>query len=173
MDIKKISPHLLTASKDNLPDNASKVGQAVHQILSKKQDTITVQEILDASSKRYLEEMESTIEKNFNKFELPFYIVVLSKKEPWALNVMRNYFIARQTRPLCKHLREEYPNFMSTLYEVTRTELRILWSLPIEQDAAVILKNRHLYDPKLVEWIENCNSGKLDQSMQSDAILRH
>jgi len=172
MDIKKISPHLFTHSRDKFDKQASKVGAAVQKILSKEQDTITVQEILDAYSKKYLEEMESVIKNNIDKFESPFYIVVLSKKEPWALNVLRNWFISRQTRPKVSYLRSEYPNYMSTVYEVNKTssELKILWSLPIKQDCAVILKNRHLYDPKLIQWVEEADSGKLDQEQTWNAI---
>lgn len=164
MDIRKISSHLLQISKDNLSGTTSKVGKAVHDILQKDNEDITVQEILDEFQHKYTQELEETIKIHIDKYEAPFYIVVLTKKEPWALNVVRNWFIARQTRPKVQFLREEFPTYMNTVYQVDKrsSELKILWSLPIKQDAEVVLKNRHLYDPHLVKWIEDCDSGALD-----------
>lgn len=162
--LKKFEKHLITP-KSKIKKDSAKVGQAVYDILKKDQAPIEVQEVINEYQGKYLQEMESCIKQNMDKYEPPFYIIVLTKKEPWAMNVMRNFFIARQTRPLCAHLRHEYPNFMSTVYsfDKKKSELKILWSLPIKQDAAVVLKNRHLYDPQLVKWIEDCNSGTLDR----------
>lgn len=166
MDIKKISPHLLRTSKDKLGKTSSKVGKAVHDILQKDQESISVEQILDEYQHKYVQEMEDVVNNNFHKYESPFYIVVLTKKEPWALNIMRNWFIARQTRPTTKFLREEFPTYMNTVYSVNKAthELKILWSLPIKQDADVVLKNPHLYDPQLVKWIQDCESGALDRA---------
>lgn len=167
MDIRKISPHLLKTSKDKLNKSTSKVGQAVYDILKKDQNPTSVEEILDEYQHKYTQEIEDTIQNNIDKYDPPFYIVVLTKKEPWALNIMRNWFIARQTRPTVKYLRGEYPNYMNTVYSVDKrsSELKILWSLPIKQDADVILRNKHLYDPQLVKWIEDCDSGALDRTV--------
>ena len=163
MDIRKISPHLLRTSRNNLK-TSSKVGRAVYDILQKDNPSQTVQEVLDASAEKFRDEMEKAIQENFHKYESPFYILVLSKKEPWALNVMRNWFIARQTRPTVAFLRHEFPTFMSTLYRIDKKncELKIVWSLPIEQDCRVVMKNRHLYDPQLVKWVQMAQDGSLD-----------
>lgn len=163
MDISKISPHLLR-SKKNSGKTTSKVGKAVYEILQKDHVPISVEEIMDQYQHKYTQEMEDTINNNFHKFESPFYIVVLTKKEPWALNVMRNWFIARQTRPTAKFLRTEFPTYMHTVYSVNKSthELKVLWSLPIKQDSDVVLKNRHLYDAQLVKWVEDYASGALD-----------
>lgn len=160
---KKTLPQILKSAHDP-KKTFSKVGQAVYDILKRDQVQTSVEEVLSEAEKKYTQEMEDIIQSNFNKYDSPFYIIVLTKKEPWALNVMRNWFIARQTRPKVQFLRQEFPNHMSTVYSVNKSthELKILWSLPIKQDADVVLKNRHLYDPTLVKWIEDCNSGALD-----------
>jgi hypothetical protein len=164
MDIfKKFAPHFKTA-RDKINTNPSKVGEAAYKILKQDQAPVTVEEILEEYQHKYAEEMQSTIDNNFNRYESPFYIVVLTKKEPWAPNVVRNWFIARQTRPTAKYLRNEYPNYMHTVYAVNKEkcELKLLWNLPTAQDAQTILKNGFLYDAQLVGWIEDYNSGKLD-----------
>lgn len=164
MDIKNFKPDFIT-SKNKINPHPSKVGQAVYDILQKDQSSVEVQEIIDEYQQTYLKKMEEVLQNNINKYEPPFYVVVLTKKEPWAVNVMRNWFIARQTRPTTKYLRSEYPNYMNTVYSFDKrtSELKILWSLPTKQDAAVVLKNRHLYDPTLVKWIEDCRDGLLDR----------
>lgn len=140
------------------------VGQVVYDILQKDQHDTTVGEILDEYQYQYLEEIIDCIQKNRHKFDSPFYIVVLTKKEPWALNVMRNWFIARQTKPSAKIMREDYPNFMQTVYKWNDKDekIDILWSLPIAQDAQVVLKNKQLYDAQLVKWVMDFQEGKLN-----------
>lgn len=162
--LKKFENNLIT-SKDKLKTDSAQVGKAVYDILQKNHNSVEVQEIINEYEKKYAQEIEKAINDHVNVFDPPFYIVVLSKKEPWALNVMRNWFITRQTRPTTKYLRHEYPNYMSTVYSFDKRnqQLKILWSLPIKQDAAVIMKNRHLYDPQLVQWIDDCNKGLLDK----------
>lgn len=140
------------------------VGQAVYDILSKPADHIEVQEILQEYQHKYLEEILECIKQNKDKYDPPFYIVVLTKKEPWALNVMRNWFIARQTKPSAKWMRDEFPNHQQTVYrwDDKQEKLDILWSLPIDQDAKVVLRNKDLYDCELVRWVTAFQEGKLN-----------
>ena len=161
---KKFEPHLVV-SRDKVNQNAAKVGQAAFDILNKHQPVFTVQDILDEYQHAYVEELEDTIEKNKSKYLAPFHVVVLHKKEPWADNVLRNWFVARQTKPLSKWLRTEYPNHSHTIYQVDIEKgiCDVLWSLPTWQDSLTILNNRNLYHPQLIGWIEDFASGKLDQ----------
>lgn len=150
--------------KDDKTQRSSKVGQAVADFLSKPQETIEVGEIIEEYADSYAEMVRKAITENRGRYESPFYVLVLTKKEPWALNVMRNWFIARQTKPSALSLRLEYPNHMQTVYQFdsTNEQLKILWSLPTAQDAAVILKNAPLYHSDLVNWIRNFNEGKFN-----------
>lgn len=145
------------------------VGKAVYDILSKPQEEMQVEEVLEEYKHEYLEEILTCIRDNKNKYISPFYIIVLTKKEPWAVNVMRNWFIARQTKPSSKWMRDQFPNFMQTVYswDDRSEELKILWSLPTWQDSLVVLKNKALYDPQLVKWILEYESGMLDQEVAS------
>jgi hypothetical protein len=90
--------------------------------------------------------------------------VVLSEKEHWSELVMRNWFVARQTRPKASWLRSEFPNHMITLYSYDKRpdKLEVLYSLPTRQDSDTILKNRHLYSPTLVKYITDFQDGLLD-----------
>jgi hypothetical protein len=141
---------------DQFKKKTSQVGKAVYEILSQKRPEVTTGEVLTESAKRYVEEMEATINSGIGRYELPFYIVVLTKKEPWALNVMRNWFIARQTEPSSVTLEQDYPNHQQTVYRFhNRGEppIDILWSLPTPQDCQTVLDNPCLYHPQLLNWI--------------------
>lgn len=132
------------------------VGKAVFDILEKDTHSYEVQEIIDEYSKSYTEEMRQCVSNNASHFESPFYIVVLHKKEPWALNVLRNYFVARQTKPDIKTMWTDYRHYMHTVYEFNKNteKLNLLWSLPSPEEAKTILENWALYDAQLVKWCQ-------------------
>jgi hypothetical protein len=165
MDLEKLKAHLITP-RDQINNDPAKVGQAVFDILSKPQPTTTVEEVLDEYQHSYVKELGETIESNQKRFKAPFHVVVLHKKEPWAENVLRNWFIARQTRPKADFLRFEFPNHSNTVYRVNQDigKIEVLWSLPTWQDSLTIMRNPHLYDPQLVQWIRDYSWGKLDEA---------
>jgi hypothetical protein len=144
-----------------LPKKTSKVGQAVQDILSKAQPEVEVGEIISEYSNDYVKQMNIAVERGMRELKPPFYVVVLHKKEMWALNVMRNWFVTRQTKPLPKSMWERFPNFMHTVYEYTGSEIKLLWSLPSPSEAKVILKNWDLYHPQLVKWVRDALAGTL------------
>lgn len=134
------------------------VGAATKEILEKPQHEYQVQEIIDEYANKYVKELETAVQENCKRFESPFYVVVLHKKEPWALNVLRNWFIGRQTCPSIQTMWNSYKNFMHTIYEVDgdKGDIRLVRSLPSPDEAKVIVKNFHLYDSDLVRW---CHQG--------------
>ncbi len=75
----------------------SEVGKALYDILSKEQHHQEVGETINELAPGYIEHLKSCIEDNEGKLESPFYVIVISKKEQYALNVVRHWFIARQT----------------------------------------------------------------------------
>lgn len=133
------------------------VGEEVYKRLESGEASPQVQEIIDEYQKQYVDEMHKAIEINAPNFEDPFYIVVLHKKEPWALNVLRNYFIGRQTRPSVKTMWKDYKNYMHTVYECDskKGELKLLYTLPSPFEAKNIIKNWMQYDAQLVRWCHN------------------
>lgn len=141
---------------------AQRVGQAVYDIISKDQPIQTAEETIFEFGPDFVKELEVSIETGRHKYDYPFYVLVLSKKEMWACNLMRNYFIPRQTYPHGTDLVKEYPNYIKTLYKVSRNSVDIMWSVPGHQDCLSITKNPGQFDPDLVSWIFQCYAGKFD-----------
>ena len=164
MDISKFEKHFVK-SRDQIKKDPSAVGQAVYDFLRKPQQSMTVEEILDQAQHAYVKKMEEVVQDNVKKYDSPFYIVVLSKKEHWSELVLRNWFVARQTKPKASWLRYEFPNHMLTLYSYDKRsdKISVVWSLPTKQDSHTILKNRHLYAPELVKYITDFQENTLDR----------
>lgn len=142
----------------------ARVGQAVHDMLSEDHYEMTVGELLDGFGARFAQELEHTVNDSLGKFKNPFYILALTKKEFWATNVVRNWFIPRQTAPYPSDLVKGYPNHTKTLYVVDgdRGDIKVAWSIPADGDCKSILKRPNIYSQELVSWIKDCLSGKLD-----------
>jgi hypothetical protein len=64
-----------------------------------------------------------------------FYIVVVTKKEPLLPNVLRNYFIARNTCPT--------PDYDQTVYRyiIKDDEIEYLWVIPSKYACQVLIEN--------------------------------
>ena len=142
----------------------ARVGQAVTDILSTPQPNYTVGEILEGFGVKFSEELEKSVNDSLRKYDSPFYIVALTKKEFWAENVVRNWFIPRQTAPHAMDMMEQYPNHTKTLYviEGKKGDLKVAWSIPAYGDCVSIAKHPHIYNPELVQWIKDCFERKLD-----------
>jgi len=146
-----------------------RVGQAVIDILSKDNPEQTVEETLDAAAPEYLKQFEEAVQIGVEKgFRGDFYIFVLTKKEMWACNVVRNFFITRKTAPSGLDMMCEYPHHTKTLYRVNHEvgTVHVLWSLPGFEECKSVLKNKANHSPELVKWIEDCMDGKLDSPDQ-------
>lgn len=140
------------------------VGEAVYDSLRREQPEMQVGDVIESYADDYVKELQEVVEKNLSTFESPFYVLVLHKKEPWAMSVLRNWFVARQTAPSTKTMWQDYQHFMHTLYKVDKKAEKVLLvrSLPSPYEAKVILDNFALYDPQLVKWcreaFEECES---------------
>lgn len=154
---------------DRFGSKGMRVGQAVYDILSKDQPTYTAEDILNEYAPKYMEEIERCVEANKDKLRNPFYIFVLTHKEMWAENVVRNWFIARQTPPHGFDAVSDYPHHNKTLYlvDVKKGKMMLCWTVPGIEDCKSIMKNPMAYDPDLVRWIDECFKGKLDKDSYS------
>jgi hypothetical protein len=134
-----------------------RVGQAVVDILSKEQPSQTVEETISAFGPDFANELAKTIDDNRHKYTSPFYVLVLTKKEMWACNVVRNFFIARQTAPRSQDMIIDYPNHTKTLYKVNdeKGSVGIEWSVPGHQECLSISQTPGSFDPQLIQWIKN------------------
>lgn len=139
-------------------DKGTTVGAALLDVLSKPQEEMQVQEVIDEYAGSYVKELEDTVAANFSKYVKPFYIVVLHKKEPWSVNILRNWFVARQSQPTMKAMWALFPNHSHTVYKVTENACDPMWSLPTYQEARTILLNSHLYHEDLVKWCSLASS---------------
>lgn len=154
---------------DRFGSKGARVGQAVVDMLSQHQPVTTVGDVLEGYAPKFLEEFEKCINENKHKFDHPFYVFVLTTKEMWAENVVRNWFIARNTPPSPLGMMIEYSQRTKTLYLVDgkNGNVKLLWSLPGWEECKTILKNKQMYAPELVEWIGLCLEGKLERDTHS------
>jgi hypothetical protein len=112
-------------------------------------DLLSNASVLDHSSeeqmKEQLEDYESNmyeaIERGKKSFDSDFYIVVETKKEPKMKNVIRNYFIIRQSCPT--------PQYDNSVYKYHRGSeyCEFLWVLP-SRDVYNMMKKNVLDIPK-------------------------
>jgi hypothetical protein len=149
-----------------LEKSANFTGKVAYDLLHKAFETEemqNVEETLDAMTPAYFAELEDCAKKNSHKYQGNFYIVCLRKKENFFVNVLRQWFIARQTKPLAAVMLRDYPNHDHDIWEIGRSgELKLLWTLPPGQEQQTILKNKHLYHSDLVKWIEDYHNGFLE-----------
>ena len=151
---------------------AARVGQAVIDIMSQDRPAQSAGETIEAFGPDYVKEIEKAINSGLaQQLKSPFYILVLTKKEPWAVNVVRNFFIPRQTPPHALKLAKEYKHHVKTLYYVDadRGNVGVLWSIPGWEDCKSIAKRPRQHEPALVKWIADCFSGKLNKDRYSFA----
>lgn len=146
-----------------------RVGQASIDILSKPHAEQTVGETLDAFGPDYARQIEECIDQHAHKYTNPWYLFVLTKKEYLLENVVRNWFIPRQTAPHAFDMMEQYSNFTKTLYIVDseKGKIKLCWSLPGFTDCITVAAHPELYSPELVQWIEECFTRKLDKDKYS------
>jgi len=152
-------------SYNRFGSKGARVGQAVIDIMSTAQPEQTVGDVLDSAAVDFVKAMEDCIEKHKSKYENPFYILVLTKKEFFANNVVRNYLIPRQTPPHAFDMVEQYGNATKTLYMVDSHAglLKTLWSIPGFSECIDIARSPSSFDEELVKWVEACFSRKLDK----------
>jgi hypothetical protein len=141
---------------DRFGKKGVRAGQAVVDILSQEHPDQTVEETIDAFGPDFVDELVKTVENNRHKYKSPFYVFVLTKKEMWACNLVRNFFIARQTAPLPKDMGLEYQNHTKTLYKVNAEKGTIdtEWTVPGYNECISILKTPNSFDPDLIKWIK-------------------
>jgi hypothetical protein len=167
MSLKKYENRLIVP-RDKVKKDPAKVGQAVYDIMSKPQASQTVEETIEAMTDKYFEKLKEAAEEGVKAgFPNIFYVLLERKKETLmgnANNVLKHRYMTLPFRPKAAVCREECPNSDFDLYEINKStnEITLLWTLPTKQDSRTILKNPHLYDPNLVQWIRDFDKGLLD-----------
>lgn len=156
---------------DRFGSKGQRAGQAVYDIISKEQSAQSVEETLEAWGPDFAIELENCIQDNKDKFDGPFYIFVLTKKEMWATNLVRNWFIARNTAPDMGPMMLDYPHATKTLYKIDPRAgaLELVWTLPGLEDCRSIASSPSSYDPTLNKWVEECFAELLKAAVSTTA----
>jgi len=97
----------------------------------------TKQGIVDTErevNKDYFEEIQKCVDSH-KQWTEPFYVVIHYKKERTLHNVVRRYFLARQSLPTPQWNQDVWR------YDPKSGDLRYLWTLPEEQTAMWMVGN--------------------------------
>lgn len=147
-------------SYDRFGSKGSRVGQAVHDILSNKPSQYSAEEILEEMGKGIVNYLMEAVEKGSKEYKKKFYILHLFKKDLTAMSIdnamlqKATCFPHRKWKP-CEVM-EMHPNSTKSLYECDPKNgtLTLLWTVPGWEDCRSILKNPKIYDKDLVNWVK-------------------
>ena len=138
----------------------SRVGQAVHDILSSRPQSYTAEEILEEMGKGIVAYIQEAAEKGCEAYDGKFYILHLFKKalgEHEIENAMLQKAACFKDRVWTpKEVMDAHPHATKSLYEVDKVNglVKLLWTVPGWEDCKSIKKNPHLYDRDLVAWVK-------------------
>lgn len=101
------------------------------------------------------ENMMNEIIKNHKDYAPVYFVSVMTKKDHLNINVIRRRYVVRKTCP--------QPDWDQEIYSYNNMahQLKLEWVLPTLQDARTILRNKRLYDEKLVKFIQDFQEGML------------
>jgi hypothetical protein len=113
-----------------------------------------VGEIVSEEHKVYEQMFDSIISKH-RDFAPIYFISIITKKDAFQPNVIRRRWVVRKSCP--------NPDWDQEIYSFNNnlSELRLEWTLPSFQDSLTIMKNKDIYDPQLVGFIQSFRDGKL------------
>lgn len=141
-------------------------GKISYELMQKDTHPTRVVELGEAMTKDYMEKLWECVDrgKKASHIEGDFYAVVLSKKERLLTNVIRNFFLFRQSCPT--------PTFCQSVYKYYPKEdkLDLLWTLPSQEGAAVYRDNALLIDPsekEMLNYVLDYWDGTLDKLAQT------
>jgi hypothetical protein len=108
----------------------------------------------------YMDELQDCAEDNFKNYESPFYIAVLTKQEELLKNIIRNYFVARQSCPT--------PTFDQSVFKVNKDAgtIEYLWTVPNKKAAEFLWQNAQKIKAEqhqLLQFVMDFKSGELDK----------
>lgn len=128
--------------------NSTTVGQEAYKRLlnpDSKQGIIDTQREID---KQYFEQIEECVKKHKGKlgFTGDFFITVISKKERVMENVIRRYFIARESLPT--------PNYDQTVWRFNQKvgDLQYIWTIP-DHNTCQEMFNNPMKVPESEDWL--------------------
>lgn len=113
-----------------MQDN-KKAGQLAVEAMLKDPETTDAVEMQREMTKEYCDEVMKAAVEGAKRYDNIFYVVVLAKKERLMQNVVRSYFLARQTCPT--------PAYDQTVFQFNKLtgEVQELWVIPDEHTCNV------------------------------------
>jgi hypothetical protein len=120
------------------------VGKISSDMLSKtpySTDPIEIERAMHSDYVKNMEECASTAKKQFTG---DFFIIVLTKKERLMENVLRHYFLARQSCPT--------PDYDQAVYQYSRIrdDVDFIWVIPSKEACLTFMEQASSIDPS--EW---------------------
>lgn len=124
-------------------DTVGKISSDLIQQAPQSRDPIEIQREIH---KNYEANVFEAIERGKKEFFHDFFVVVVTKKERLMQNVLRNYFLVRETCPT--------PDYDQTVYHYHRKDDKIefLWVLP-SKDTCQLFKDNVLQIAEEEKWL--------------------
>lgn len=138
--------------------NRDTVGKISGELSQKPLETYDPVEQTNEQLSDYDKNIEEAVQEGLKKYHGDFYIAVLTKKERLMQNIIRHYFIPRQTCPT--------PEYDQTVYKYNRSNhsINYLWTLPDKQAYYFLLKNADIIPVEqrdLLQFVIDDVMGKL------------
>jgi hypothetical protein len=164
LQIKK-NPGVVMEEKNNwlqvpLVEKKETVGAVAVRLMEKGYEKTDVIEQQRAMQEEWMANIYLAVENGRKLFTNDFYIHIETKRERILDNVLRNYFIPRESCPS--------PNYDQTVYKYDRAkeELEFLWVIP-SKDAALMMKEQCLLIDKseheLLRFVMDFFDGTLER----------
>lgn len=141
-----------------MKDNKT-VGAHSLELSQQKQEKISLVEQQEAMTEDYWKELCACVNDGYSKYKDSFYVVVITKREKLLSNVLRNYFLHRQSCPT--------PQYDESVYRYNRDAGRIeyLWTVPSKDTCIYLAENKllvHTSEHQLLNFVLDFYAGKLD-----------
>ena len=143
--------------RKNQPDRKN-IGQLSQELAAKPFETRDPIELQRSMQRDYLDNVWQCINRSKKDYPDQFFVVVLHKREHLMQNVLRNYFVARQTCPT--------PNYDQSVFRYTGKDdkLEYIWTIPDRETCFTFLTQALQVVPEerqLLNFILDFKSGEL------------
>ena len=152
-----------TPSGDGTTETVGKYSYELQQKTDENINPIELQRAIhegNESEDSFENQVRLAVERGCKDFDGDFYITVLFKKERLMVNVVRQYFIPRESCP-----RPEYDQIVYR-YHRDSHDLEFIWVIPDKMTCEVLPANKALLAPDqkdLLKFIIQFQNGELDQ----------
>jgi len=139
------------------------IGQQYIDAHKKNHGSIELRQLSEQFTKDYMANIEKAAmsgKKRYSNqdYHLPFYVVVLLRKEKLMRKVVRSGFLYRKTCPT--------PNYDQTVYifDPKTDQLSFLWVIPSPEICSSLYKNKYMLETqqnKLLPYVKDFIEGRL------------